>query len=199
MVFLIFDSNLNMKKLIRSTEVPEEKIISKIYLIRGKKVMLDRDLAELYKVETRILNQAVKRNESRFPADFMFRLTAEELKDWKSQNVTSNKEKMGLRKLPLAFTEQGVAMLSSVLNSETAIDVNIQIIRIFSRIRELLITHTEILIKLEQLEKKFIIQDSRMDKHDEDVQNIFAVLKELINEPNPPRPRIGFRRNKEED
>jgi len=161
--------------------------------------MLDRDLAELYKVETRILNQAVKRNESRFPADFMFRLTAEELKDWKSQNVTSNKEKMGLRKLPLAFTEQGVAMLSSVLNSETAIDVNIQIIRIFSRIRELLITHTEILIKLEQLEKKFIIQDSRMDKHDEDVQNIFAVLKELINEPNPPRPRIGFRRNKEED
>jgi len=133
MVFLIFDSNLNMKKLIRSTEVPEEKIISKIYLIRGKKVMLDRDLAELYKVETRILNQAVKRNESRFPADFMFRLTAEELKDWKSQNVTSNKEKMGLRKLPLAFTEQGVAMLSSVLNSETAIDVNIQIIRIFSR------------------------------------------------------------------
>jgi len=106
---------------------------------------------------------------------------------------------MGLRKLPLAFTEQGVAMLSSVLNSETAIDVNIQIIRIFSRIRELLITHTEILIKLEQLEKKFIIQDSRMDKHDEDVQNIFAVLKELINEPNPPRPRIGFRRNKEED
>jgi hypothetical protein len=89
--------------------------------------MFDRDLAELYNVETRALNQAVKRNEKRFPADFMFRLTADELSGWKSQNVTSNKEKMGLRKLPLAFTEQGVAMLSGVLNSETAIEVNIQI------------------------------------------------------------------------
>jgi len=188
-----------MEKLIRQTDIPEERIINKIYLIRGKKVMLDRDLAQLYNVETRALNQAVKRNESRFPGDFMFRLTTDELSDWRSQNVTSNKEKMGLRKLPFAFTEQGVAMLSSVLNSETAIDVNIQIIRIFTRIRELLITHADILIKIEQLEKKFIVHDSKMNKHEEDVKNIFAVLKELINEPNPPRQRIGFRRNNEND
>ncbi len=105
-------------------------VINKIYHIRGKKVMLDRDLAEMYGVETRRLNEQVKRNEKRFPADFMFQLTELELEDWKSQIASSNKEKMGLRKLPNAFTEQGVAMLSSVLHSETAIEVNIQIIRI---------------------------------------------------------------------
>jgi len=100
--------------------------------------MLDRDLAEMYGVETRRLNEQVKHNDKRFPSDFMFQLTEKELEDWKSQNATSNKEKMGLRKLPNVFTEQGVAMLSSVLNSDTAIEVNIQIIHIFTRIREAL-------------------------------------------------------------
>jgi ORF6N domain len=134
----------------------EDEIINKIYSIRGRKVMLDRDLAELYGVETKVLNQAVKRNEKRFPEDFMFRLTEVEFKNLMSHFVTSSWG--GTRKLPLAFTEQGVAMLSSVLNSETAIEVNIQIIRIFTRMRELLLTHKDILIKLEQAEKKMTKQ-----------------------------------------
>ncbi len=146
--------------------------------------MLDRDLAELYGVETRVLNQAARRNEKRFPDDFMFQLTVEELKNLKSQNVISSWG--GIRKLPLAFTEQGVAMLSSVLNSETAIEVNIQIIRIFSRIRELLLTHKDILLKLEQLERK-------VEGHDREIQLIFTALKKLINPPQKPRPRIGFK------
>jgi len=124
----------------------DENIINRIYLVRGKKVMIDRELAELYGVETRMLNQAVRRNTKRFPEDFMFQMTYEELEEWKSQIVISNKEKMGLRKPPLVFTEQGVAMLSSVLNSDTAIMVNIQIIRIFTKMREVLVTHKEILV-----------------------------------------------------
>ena len=170
----------------KAVALAEEAIISKIYLIRGHKVMIDRDLAELYGVETRVLNQAVRRNERRFPADFMFQLTAKELNDWKSQIVISNKEKLGLRKPPLAFTEQGVAMLSSVLNSETAIEVNIQIIRIFTRMRELLLTHKDILLKLEQLEKQGV-------QNSQDIQMIFAALKELLNPTTPPRQMIGFK------
>lgn len=120
----------------KSIAITDENVINKIYLIRGKKVMLDRDLAEMYGVETRRLNEQIKRNEKRFPGDFMFQLSEQELEDWKSHFATSNKEKMGLRKLPNAFTEQGVAMLSSVLNSETAIEVNIQII--FKALKQLL-------------------------------------------------------------
>jgi ribosomal protein L23 len=115
--------------------VADEVVMNKIFTIRGNKVMIDRDLAELYGVETRVLNQAVRRNIKRFPKDFMFQMTKGELADWKSQIVISNQEKMGLRKPPLAFTEQGVTMLSCVLNSERAIHVNIQIIRIFTRLR----------------------------------------------------------------
>jgi hypothetical protein len=131
--------------------LPDETIINKIYIIREKKVMIDRDLAELYGVDTRILNQSVKRNLKRFPDDFMFQMTKEELKNWKSQIVISNSVKMGIRKPPLVFTEQGVAMLSSVLNSERAISVNIQIIRVFARMRTMLESHKEILRKLELL------------------------------------------------
>lgn len=180
-------------------DIAEGRIINKIYLIRGKKVMLDRDLAELYGVETRALNQAVRRNEKRFPDDFMFQLTTKELEDWKSQTVISKREKMGLRKPPLAFTEQGVAQLSSVLNSETAIEVNIQIIRIFTRMRELLLTHKDILIKLEQMEKKVINQGGKLQKHDRDIRLIFEYLKQLLNPPQEPRPRVGFRRKDEQD
>jgi hypothetical protein len=124
-----------MEKEIGMLVIADDLIINKIYFIRDQKVMIDRDLAEMYGVETKVLNQAVKRNLKRFPADFMFQMSNEELTNWKSQFVTSNllKAKMGLRKLPNVFTEQGVAMLSSVLKSETAIDVNIQIIRVFSR------------------------------------------------------------------
>ena len=129
----------------------------------------------------------------------MFQLTSKELTDWKSQIVTSNKERIGLRKLPLAFTEQGVAMLSSVLNSETAIEVNIQIIRIFSRMRELLLSNKDIMIKLEQVEKNLMKQNYRIKKSEEDIQMIFTALKELLNPPQEPRPRIGFRRTGEKE
>lgn len=171
--------------------IPEEVIMSKIYIIRGVKVMLDRDLAKLYEVETRVLNQAVRRNEKRFPQDFMFQVSNAELEDWKSQIVISNSEKMGLRKPPLAFTEQGVAMLSSVLNSDRAIKVNIQIIRVFTKMRQLIETHSEILCKLEQIEKKDIEQDQH-------ILLIFEYLRQLDQsrqqqEQQAQRKRIGFR------
>jgi ORF6N domain len=181
-----------MAKSIKSLMIPDELVINKIYLIRGQKVMMDRDLAELYQVETRVLNQAIRRNTDRFPKDFMFQLTKKEFENWKSQIVISNSEKMGLRKRPLAFTEQGVAMLSSVLNSETAIRVNIQIIRVFTRMREMIMTHKDILLQLEKIETK-------LSAHDEDIQLIFKYLKQLLTPPEqPPRPKIGFKRKDEE-
>ena len=166
-------------------------VLSKIYVIRNHKVMIDRDLAELYGVETRTLNQAVKRNLQRFPGDFMFQMTSEELENWKSQIVISNKEKMGIRKPPLVFTEQGVAMLSSVLNSDRAILVNIQIIRIFTQIRELLIPNKEILQKLMDLETRGL-------DHDKKINLIFEYLQQLKKSETErkefkQRPRIGFK------
>ena len=152
--------------------LPDETIINKIFIIRGHKVMMDRDLAELYGVVTRTLNQSVKRNIKRFPEDFMFHMTPEELKNWKSQIVISNSEKMGLRKPPFVFTEQGVAMLSSVLNSDRAILVNIQIIRVFTKMRTLLESHKEILKKLDTLERKDLEQD-------DNISLIFEYLKQL--------------------
>ncbi len=182
-----------MTESIKSIAVAEEAIISKIYLIRGQKVMIDRDLAELYGVETKQLKRQVKRNIDRFPDDFMFELSDEEFQEWRSQFGTSNKgDKMGLRYAPYVFTEQGVAMLSSVLNSERAIKVNIQIMRIYTKMREMLLTHKDILLKLEQFEKQ-VVQNS------EDIQMIFAALKELLNPPQELRPRIGFRRKDEQD
>ena len=153
--------------------------------------MIDRDLAELYGVETRTLNQAVKRNLQRFPGDFVFQMTSEELENWKSQIVISNKENMGIRKPPLVFTEQGVAMLSSVLNSERAILVNIQIIRIFTRMRELLIPNRDILRKLMDLESQGL-------DHDRKINLIFKYLQQLRasdaeKEENTQRSRIGFK------
>ncbi|MES2679704.1 MAG: ORF6N domain-containing protein [Bacteroidota bacterium] len=179
--------------------ITDQKIISKIFLIRGKKVMLDRDLAALYNVETRVLNQAVKRNLSRFPADFMFQLTSREMENWISQFVISNKEKKGLRKLPLAFTEEGVAMLSGVLNSEIAIDVNIQIIRIFIKMRKILVANKDILLKLQKLEKMIFKQDNRLKKHDSDIQVIFEALKKLVNRPPAPVKKIGYKRSSEKE
>ena len=148
-----------MENLDKNPDVfPDHIVLSKIFIIRDYKVMIDRDLAELYGVETRTLNQAVKRNLQRFPEDFMFKMTSDELENWKSQIVISNKEKMGIRKPQFVFTEQGVAMLSSVLNSERAILVNIQIIRIFTQIRELLIPNKDILRKLMDLETQGLVQ-----------------------------------------
>ena len=178
--------------------ITDETVISRIYLIRSKKVMMDRDLAEMYGVETRTLNQTVKRNGKRFPDDFMFQLTERELEDWKSQNATSNKERMGLRKLPNVFTEQGVGMLSSVLNSETAIEVNIRIIRVFTKMREVLLTNKDILLKLERMERKMLKQDSRLNKHEKEMQVIFKALKELLNPPTELMRKIGFKRSEED-
>ncbi len=149
--------------------------------------MLDRDLAELYNVETKQLKRQVKRNIDRFPVDFMFELSPDEFQHWRSQFGTSNSsDKMGLRHTPFAFTEQGVAMLSSVLNSQHAITVNIQIIRIFTRMRELVLTHKDILLKLEKIEKE-VSQNNR------EIEYIFEVLKELLTKPNEPRKKVGFK------
>lgn len=194
-------SRLLLRKIIFlfmsiSLSITDERVISKIYLIRGKKVMLDRDLAAMYHVETRVLNQAVRRNEKRFPPDFMFQLTKQELALWISQNVTSKISNMGLRKLPNVFTEQGVAMLSSVLNSETAIEVNIQIIHIFSRMREVMLTQKDVLLKLEQLERKILKQDERSTRQDADLQMIFKALKQLLNQPSKERVPIGYKTKK---
>ncbi len=180
-----------MAKAIKSLMIPDEMVMNKIYLIRGQKVMMDRDLAGLYQVETRVLNQAIRRNIDRFPGDFMFQLTEKEFENWKSQIVISNSEKMGLRKRPLVFTEQGVAMLSSVLKSETAIRVNIQIIRVFTRMKEMIMTHKDILLQLERMEPK-------LAGYDEDIKLIFKYLKQLLTpSQQPPRQRIGFKRKDE--
>jgi phage regulator Rha-like protein len=181
-----------MAKSINSIAVAEEIIISKIYLVRGQKVMIDRDLAELYGVETKVLKQAVRRNMNRFPPDFLFEMNKKEFEDWRSQNVTSKEDRQGLRYAPFCFTEQGVTMLSCVLSSERAIAVNIQVIRVFTKMREMLLTHKDILLKLEQIERK-------VTGHDEDIQLIFKYLKQLLNPPQEPRPRIGFRRPGEEE
>jgi hypothetical protein len=162
--------------------VPEEIIESKILLIRGKKVMLDRDLAVLYGVETKTLKQAVKRNPKRFPEDFMFELTQEELNNWRSQIVTSKADKMGLRYPTYAFTENGVAMLSSVLNSERAIIVNIQIMRTFTRLREIIASHKELARKLEAMEKKY----------DSQFKVVFEAIRQLMAPPIKPKRKIGF-------
>ena len=163
--------------------IPQEIINSKILIIRGKKVMLDRDLAGLYGVDTRALNQAVRRNRNRFPEDFMFQLTKEEMDNWKSQIVISNKDKMGLRKRPYAFTENGVAMLSSVLNSERAIIVNIQIMRTFTKLREMLATHKELKQKIEEIEKKY----------DAQFKIVFDAIRQIMAPPEAKEKKIGFR------
>jgi hypothetical protein len=176
-----------VKKELQSL-VMEQKILNRIYVLRNQKVMLDEDLAEMYKVETRRLNEQVKRNSSRFPKDFMFTLTEKEFTNLKSQNATSSWG--GRRKLPNAFTEQGVAMLSSILNSDVAIEVNIRIIRVFTKLREYTLTNKEILLQLAKLEKE-------VKGNSKDIENIFMVLKELIEKQQkplpPPRNKIGFK------
>ena len=164
--------------------IPSEVIENKILFIRGKKVMIDRDLAALYGVATKVLNQAVRRNIERFPEeDFMFQLRKEEFAHWKSQFVTSNSDKMGLRKSPSAFTEHGILMLSSVLHSPRAVQVNIQIMRAFVKLRELMITHKDLASKIEELEAKF-------RKHDENFVIVFAAIKKLLEVPREDRKSV---------
>ena len=162
--------------------VPMEKVVSKILFIRSKKVMLDKDLADLYKVKAIVLRQSVKRNIKRFPNDFMFQLTKEEVSRLVSQNVIPSIKHLG-GSLPYVFTEQGVAMLSSILNSEHAILVNIQIIRTFTKLRELMATSIKLRQKIETLEKKY----------DNKFKQVFDVLKQLIMQEAKPKNKIGFR------
>ena len=160
--------------------IPQEIIEGKILFIRGKKVMLDRDLAQLYGVTTGNLNKAVNRNIDRFPEDFMFQLTDEEFKNLKFHFGISSWG--GTRKLPRVFTENGVAMLSSVLNSQRAIHVNIQIMRTFTRLREMLMTHKDLKQKIEEMEKKYDYQ----------FKIVFDAIKRLLEPPEKPKKRIGF-------
>ena len=170
--------------------IPVEIIQRQIYLFRGQKVMLDSDLADIYQVPTKVLNQAVKRNRDRFPEDFMFQLTADELKNWRSQIVTSNPEaKMSLRRSPYVFTEHGVAMLSSVLRSKRAVQVNIQIVRAFVKLRELLATHKELAARIEKIETAQKRQGSIIDILAQEILR----LKKPPHEPEPLKRRIGFK------
>ncbi len=164
--------------------IPAEIIEHRILLIRGEKVMLDKDLASLYAVETRDLNKAVQRNRDRFPADFMFQLTKEELQNLMFQFGTSSWG--GTRKLPNVFTEQGVAMLSSVLRTRRAVQVNIAIMRAFVRLRTLLASHKDLAVKLAELERKY-------ETHDKQIRAVFDAIRELMQEPEKPKRDFGFR------
>ena len=170
--------------------IPTEMIERKIYLIRGHKVMIDSDLAELYGVKTKVLIQGVKRNAQRFPQDFMFQLNNQEVISLRSQIVTSKSGRGGRRYVPYVFTEQGVAMLSSVLNSERAIQVNIAIMRAFVKLREILSTHKELAHKLTELERK-------IERHDEEIKVIFDAIRQLMKPPESKTKKIGFRRERE--
>ena len=170
----------------KKTIIPLERIENKIYLIRKHKVMLDKDLAELYGVETKYLKRQVRRNLDRFPSDFMFGLKQKEYQDFlRCQNVTLKRGEHS-KYLPYVFTEQGVAMLSSVLNSKRAIQVNIQIMRVFVRLKEMISTHKDLAQKLNQLER-------RMEKKDEEISAIFEVIRELMTPPEKPPRKIGFK------
>src|SRR4030042_1324624 len=167
--------------------IPVEVIEGKILVIRGHKVMIDRDLAQLYGVETRAFNQAVKRNINRFPEDFMFRLTNEEAAALSRSQFVILKRGQNIKYLPYVFTENGVAMLSSVLNSERAITVNIQIMRTFTKLREMLATHKDLRLKIEEMEKKY----------DHQFKVVFDAIKQLIEPPVKSKRKVGFLREKE--
>ncbi len=179
-----------MLEIAQNLPVPDEIVMNKIFLLRGKKVMIDEDLAELYGVPTKRLNEQVKRNSNRFPGDFMFQLKDDEYFNLRSQNATSSWG--GRRVLPYAFTEHGVLMLSSVLNSDRAIKVNIQIMRIYVRIREMITQNADILKRLEEMERK-------LSKNDQKVLAIFEYLKqfEVIRQQQSEfdnRPRVGYKK-----
>ena len=182
---------MKQKKKITATDlIPQETIENKIFLLRGKKVMLDRDLARLYGVTTGNLNKAVKRNIERFPKDFMFQLTKDEEKTLRFQ-FGSLKRGQHPKYLPYVFTEQGVAMLSSVLRSKKAIQVNIAIMRVFVRLKEIISTHKELAHKLSELERK-------IERHDEEIRSIFEAIRQLMAPPPEKKRRIiGFQTQKD--
>ena len=166
---------------IRMSSIPVERVEQRIYLIRGQKVMLDRDLAELYGVKTFVLNQAVRRNIERFPSDFMFEITADELLNNSSQIVMSSTNRPKSAKI-LAFTEQGVAMLSGLLKSERAVAMNIAIFRAFVRMRQMVTGYDDLRLKVEAMEKQY----------DDHFRSVFDALRRLLSDPEPPKEEIGF-------
>ncbi len=165
-------------------KLTDQKISSKIFLIRGSKVILDSHLSELYQVPTKRINEQVKRNRSRFPEDFMFQLNQDEWENLRSQFATANVQKR--RTLPYVFSEHGVLMLSSVLNSQRAIDVNIHIMRVYTKLRNNLLIQKDVLLKLEKLSK-------HVSSHDEQIKSLFSFLKKFVQQETNPRTRIGFR------
>jgi hypothetical protein len=170
--------------------IPDEIVLSKIYLIRGQKVMLDRDLAELYNIETRALNQAVKRNLERFPSDkFMFQLEEGEIVDMLSQNVIPSRKALG-GTFPRVFSEYGVLMLANVLKSPSAIQMSIRIIELFVMLREMLLLHKDVSVLVEQVEK-------RLDKQDQKIELLFTYLNKFIEKDEQPRTEIGYKIKKE--
>ena len=175
-----------MTKKQTLTIISDDIVVNKIYEIRGQKVMLDSDLAELYGVETKRLNEQIKRNSDRFPEDFMFQLTENEWESLRSQFATSKIGRGGRTYLPSVFTEHGVLMLSSVLNSQQAIQVNIQIVRIFTRMRKLLSEHSELKDEISEIKKK-------LNNQDKNIELVFSYLDELIEKKAEPRKRIGFK------
>lgn len=179
-----------MSKSFKTPLVPDEVILAKIYLLRGQKVMLDRDLANLYGVRPVRLREQVKRNPNRFPAKFMFQLSEEETETMVSQNAIPSRQHLGGH-LPYAFTEHGVLMLANVLKTPTAVDVSVRIVELFVKMRELLLSQKDILLQLEKVEQKLV-------SHDDDIARIFEHLKELLEPPPAPRRQIGFRQNNED-
>ncbi len=170
--------------------VPDEAVMSKIYFIREQKVMIDRDLAELYGVKAIRLREQVKRNQIRFPENFMFQLTEQEIEDMVSQNAIPSKQSLG-GSLPYAFTEHGVLMLSNVLKSERAVQMSIRIIEIFVKLREMLVLHKDVQLLVEQVEKKLV-------KQDEKIEVLFAYLRKFTEKDDQPRKRIGYKPGQEE-
>ena len=168
----------------------ESQLMNKIYLIRGQKVMLDRDLAEIYATETKALNQQIKRNIDRFPESFSFHLAPEEVENLRSQNVTANINAKS-RVLPRVFTEHGILMLSNVLKSERALKMSIQIIELFVKMREMILTNKEILLKLEKVEKK-------IGMHDINIKQLYDLIKKVMHQENEPRTQIGFKKEENE-
>jgi len=177
---------MSKNNVLKTSVIPDETVINKIYYIREQKVMLDSDLAELYGIETFRLNEQVKRNIVRFPEDFMFQLTSDEWESLTSQFAMSKKGRGGRRTIPYVFTEHGVLMLSSVLNSEQAIQVNIQIMRIYTKIREMLAAHQDVFLRMEQVEKQMI-------KHDQKIELLFDYLSKFIEREDRPREKMGYK------
>jgi hypothetical protein len=188
--YLIHYGNIVMNDTVGALKLKDEVIISKIYQLRGIQVLLDFDLSELYGVETKQLKRAVKRNLKRFPEDFMFELTKEELRNWRCQNGTSNFATMGLRIPPYAFTEHGILMIASVLNNERAIQINIQLVRIFNKLRKMIFWNKDLFIELERIKGQLVDHDGKFSM-------IFDYLKKieesrLNHQKQSNRKRIGY-------